>query len=44
MRRALLVGALALAVVPSASGIESPIYPGVGFGHVRLGMTKTSRV
>ncbi len=30
--------AILLAVVPSASAIESTIYPGVGIGKVRLGM------
>jgi hypothetical protein len=32
--------ALALTLVPSASAIESTIYPGVGIGKVKLGMTK----
>jgi hypothetical protein len=41
MKRALLVVAFALALVPSAAGIESTIYPGVGIGKVRLHMTET---
>ncbi len=40
MRFALFFSAAALVLVPAASGIESTIYPGVGIGKVRLGMTK----
>jgi hypothetical protein len=40
MRRAVLVGVVALALVPGASGIESTIHPGVGIGQVKLGMTQ----
>ena len=41
MRRAAAIALILGAVgVPSASAIESTIYPGVGIGHVRLGMTK----
>ncbi len=36
----LVVAAAAVVAVPSASGIESTIYPGVGIGKIRLGMTK----
>jgi hypothetical protein len=39
--RALAAVALALLFVPSASGVELTIYPGVGIGKVRLGMTLT---
>jgi len=35
----LVVAAAAVIAVPSASGIESTIYPGVGIGNVSLGMT-----
>jgi len=38
--RKLAVIALALVFVPSASAVESTIYPGVGIGKVKLGMTK----
>jgi len=38
--RALAAVALALLFVPSASATESTIYPGVGIGKVKLGMTK----
>jgi len=42
MRRALaILAVLAAVAVPSASGVESTIYPGVGIGRVRLGMTKS---
>lgn len=36
-----LAATLAFVFVPSASAIESTIYPGVGIGKVRLGMTLT---
>jgi hypothetical protein len=38
--RALAAIALALLFVPSASAVESTIYPGVGIGHLKLGMTR----
>ncbi|MFL5936535.1 MAG: hypothetical protein ACJ744_13335 [Gaiellaceae bacterium] len=41
MRRAAVAVALALALVPAASAVESTIYPGVGIGKVKLGMTRT---
>jgi hypothetical protein len=39
--RAVAAASLALLFVPSASATESTIYPGVGIGKVRLGMTLT---
>jgi len=39
VRRRAAVGALALVLVPTASGTESTIYPGVGIGKVKLGMS-----
>jgi hypothetical protein len=40
MKRALLIAASAFVFVPSAAGVESTIYPGVGMGKIKLGMTK----
>jgi hypothetical protein len=40
VRRAAVAVALALALVPVASAVESTIYPDVGIGKVKLGMTK----
>jgi hypothetical protein len=40
MKRAFVVWAVALVVVPGASGVESTINPGVGIGKVKLGMTE----
>jgi hypothetical protein len=40
MKRALAMVGLALIFVPSGSAVESTIYPGVGIGKVKLGMTK----
>jgi hypothetical protein len=40
MKALLCVVALALTLVPSASAIESTIYPGIGIGKVKLGMTQ----
>jgi hypothetical protein len=37
--RALAVVVVTLALVPSASAVESTLYPGVGIGKVKLGMT-----
>jgi hypothetical protein len=39
MKRALAMVALALVFVPSAAAVEATIYPGVGIGKVKLGMT-----
>jgi len=39
VKRAAIVCVLALAFAPGASGMESTIYPGVGIGKVKLGMT-----
>jgi hypothetical protein len=40
MRRTLFIaGVAALIVVASSSGIESTIYPGVGIGKIKIGMT-----
>ncbi len=41
MRRcSALIAVLTVVFVPSASAVESTIYPGVGIGKVKLGMTK----
>jgi hypothetical protein len=40
MKRCLVVCALLLAFVPTAAATEATIYPGVGIGNVKLGMTK----
>jgi hypothetical protein len=39
MKRIVLLATLALFAVPSASATESTIYPGVGIGKLKLGMT-----
>jgi hypothetical protein len=44
MTRVLALSALALTFIPSASATESTIYPGVGIGKVKLGMTKAQVV
>jgi len=43
-RAAVFVMVTACALVPSASAIESTIYPGVGVGKVKLGMTRAQVV
>jgi len=41
---ALLVCVLALLVVPAASAVEDTIFPGVGIGRIKLGMTRAQVV